>query len=223
MTAVQNVFSPQVYKKMFDEEKQNRESIGRYLTPFAYIVVSVALFIALFSEEIVFILAPSTYYGTIDIIIILSMFYGFLFFGKLNGNQLIFMKKTHITSLLTMMSIMLNVGFNIPFIMKWGAMGAAWGTFLAGLISGSISFAVSQHYYKIKWEYQKITTVFLVFFLSAILMIILRNISVVYEIRILVKLMAIIIYYIIGVRLKVITIANYILIKNMILLKQPIK
>ncbi len=220
MTAVQNVFSPQVYKKMFDEEENSGESLGQYLTPFAYIVISIALVIALFAEEIVFILTPPAFHGAIDIIIILSMFYGFLFFGKLNGNQLIFMKKTHITSLLSIMNIALNVGFNIPFIMKWGALGAAWGTLLSGLISGAISFVVSQHYYEIKWEYKKIGAVFSIFFLSAILMIILRSISAGYEVKIFVKLTALILYCILGVKLKIISMENYMLIKNMVVLRR---
>ena len=220
MMAVQNVFSPQVYKQMFDKKEKNDESIGKYLTPFAYVVIAVALAIAIFSEEIIFILTPVSYHGAIDIVIILSMFYGFLFFGKLNGNQLIFMKKTHITSFLSMLSIGLNVGLNIPFIMKWGAVGAAWGTLLAGLISGAISFAVSQHYYEIKWEYKKIGAIFLIFFSSAIFLILLRNISAPYEFRIFVKLMAILLYGVLGVKLRVITMENYMLIKNMIPIKR---
>ena len=220
MTAIQNVFSPQVYRKMFDKKEQDDESIGRYLTPFAYVVIAVALSITIFSEEIIFILTPPSYHGAIDIVIILSMFYGFLFFGKLNGNQLIFMKKTHITSFLSVMSIALNVGFNIPFIMKWGAVGAAWGTLLAGLISGAISFAVSQHYYEIKWEYKKLGAIFLIFFSSAICLIVLRSISTPYELRVFVKLAAIVLYTILGVKLQVISIENYMLIKNMILLRR---
>ena len=220
MTAVQNVFSPQVYQKMFDKQEQDDDSIGRYLTPFAYVVIAVALFISIFSEEIIFILTPTSYHGAIDIVIILSMFYGFLFFGKLNGNQLIFMKKTHITSFLSMLSIGLNVGLNIPFIMKWGAVGAAWGTLLAGLISGTISFAVSQHYYEIKWEYKKIGAIFMIFFSSAIFLILLRSIPAAYEFRVILKFLTIALYAILGVKLQVISIENYTLIKNMILLRR---
>ena len=201
---------------MFDLKEKGGEAIGKYLTPFAYVCISIALLVSLFAEEIISILTPPSYHGAIDIIIILSLFYGFLFFGKLNSNQLIYMKKTHITSLLTMVNIAINVGFNIPFIMKWGAIGAAWGTLLAGLISGSISFAVSQYYYEIKWEYKKIGAIFFIFFASAILMIILRNISVAYEIRLLLKLIAMAMYFILGVKLRVITMENYTLIRNMI-------
>lgn len=220
MTAIQNVFSPQVYKKMFDLKEKGGEAIGKYLTPFAYVCISVALLVSLFSEEIISILTPPSYHGAIDIVIILSMFYGFMFFGKLNGNQLIFTKKTHITSLLTMVSIGLNVGFNIPFIMKWGTIGAAWGTLLSGLISGGISFAVSQHYYEIKWEYKKMGAIFFIFFASAILMILMRHFSVAYEFRLILKCVAIFSYVYLGIKLKVITMENYTLIKNMIPLRR---
>lgn len=159
---------------------------------------------------------PPSHHGAIDIVIILSMFYGFMFFGKLNGNQLIFTKKTHITSLLTMVSIGLNVGFNIPFIMKWGAIGAAWATLTAGVISCSISFGISQHYYRIKWEYEKLAYIFLTFFGFSILIILLRNMNAAYSVLLGVKIVAVAIYALIGVKIGVITMENYTLIRNMI-------
>jgi len=222
MTAIQNVYSPQVYKKMFDLKEKGGEAIGKYLTPFAYVCISVALFVSLLSEEIISILTPPSYHGAIDIVIILSMFYGFMFFGKLNGNQLIFTKKTHITSLLTMASIGLNVGFNIPLIMKWGAIGAAWGTLLSGLISGGISFAVSQHYYEIKWKYKEMGVIFFIFFASAIFMILMRHFLVAYEFRLILKCASIFSYIYVGIKLKIITMENYTLIKNIITLRKVI-
>jgi len=214
MTAIQNVFSPQVYKKMFDLKEKGGEAIGKYLTPFAYVCISVALLVSLFSEEIISILTPPSYHGAINIVIVLSMFYVFMFFGKLNGNQLIFTKKTHITSLLTMVSIGLNIGFNIPFIMKWGAIGAAWGTLLSGLISGGISFAVSQHYYEIKWEYKKIAAIFFIFIASVALMIFLRYFMIDYPIRLIIKLVFISSYIYLGMKIRVITVENYNLVKK---------
>ena len=145
------------------------------------------------------------------------MYYGFLFFGKVIGTQLIFMKKTHITSLLTMVSICINVGLNIPFIIKWGAVGAAWGTFLAGLISGTISFFIAQQYYEIEWEYTRICPIFLTFFGSAILMILLRDVGVNYYIRVVIKLTSMCVYIYIGMKVGVITIENFTLVKNMVL------
>ncbi len=220
MTAIQNVFSPQVYKKMFDKEENGGEAIGKYLTPFAYVVISIALLVCLFSEEIIFILMPVSYHGAIDIVIILSMFYGFMFFGKLNGNQLIFMKKTHITSFLTMGNIVINVGLNIPFIIKWGAIGAAWATFLAGLISGAISFMVSQHYYKITWEYKKIGSIFSIFFTSAILMIFLRHYMIDYSLRLMIKVVILSGYFYFGNRIGIVNRQNFQILLNIFRVKK---
>ena len=214
MTAIQNVFSPQVYKRMFEQGEDGGESVGRYLTPFLYISIAVALLISLFSEEIISILMPKSYHEGIDIVIVLSMLYGSYFFGK--QPQLVFAKKTHIISIFTLLAIVLNVSINVPFIYQWGAIGAAWGTLVSGLISGGISFWVSQHYYEIKWEYKKIAAIFLIFFGSAITMILMRNFGVSYGMRIIVKLISLVCYLYLGIKLGVISKQNYLLIRKMI-------
>jgi O-antigen/teichoic acid export membrane protein len=207
MSALQNAYSPQVYKRMFADTEMGGESIGRYLTPFAYYSVAGALLVALFSEEVIFMLVPSSYYGSIEIIIILSMFYASTFFGK--QPQLIFARKTYLVSAMTMINITLNILINIPFILKWGIIGAAWGTLSAGLISGAISLAVSQRYYAIQWEYKKIIPIFALFFASAIAMIAMRNGLVPYSFRIVVKLFFVMSYVYIGVIMGVITPENF--------------
>jgi O-antigen/teichoic acid export membrane protein len=215
MTAIQNVFGPQVYKRMFEQGDEGRKSIGQYLTPFLYSSISIGILISLFSEEIITILTPASYHGAIDIVIILSMLYGTYFFGK--QPQLIYTKKTHITSILTFVSIGLNILINIPFITKWGVMGAAWGTLLAGIISGTISFIVSQYYYKIRWEYGKISFIFLIFFGSAILMILLRHFDISYGIKLIFKIIVLSCYLFLGIRFNILTRQNYLLLKNMVI------
>jgi len=214
MTHLENVFIPQTYKNMFNLGEKGGEVIGRYLTPFAYLSILLALFISLFSEEIVLVLTPESYHGAIDIIIILSMFYGCSFIGKITGTQLIFKKKTYVASILTLLSIVINVGLSIPFIMKWGAIGAAWATFLSGIIYRTVGFCWAQRSYKVKWEYEKIAVIFLLFFASSILMISLRAVNMDYIIRMAIKLIIIFTYGYIGVRIRVITTENFLLVKD---------
>ena len=216
MNSIENVFSPQVYKRMFDLRDKGSDSIGKYLTPFAYISILLALVVAIFSEEIISILTPAPYHGAKDIIAVLAMFYGLMFFGKINSRQLIFMKKTHITSLLTMIRIVINVGLNIIFIKKWGAIGAAWGVLVAGLISNAIFFFVSQHYYEVKWEYKKIGAIYLIFFCSSILIMLLRNALVGYEIRVIAKCICLASYFCLGVKLGIMSKENFLLLRKMI-------
>lgn len=216
MTSLQNVFSPQVYKRMFDLKEEGGKSVGIYLTPFIYISNSLAIIVAVFSEEIVYIMTPQSYHGAMDIVTILSMYYAFLFFGKITPMQLIYTKKTHLCTVLSMVGIGLNVVLNVFFIMRWGAVGAAWGTFLAALISGSVSFIVAQRHYLIKLEYFKVGAIFLFLFASATITVIMRNIPVDYAMRLIIKTIAIGIYTYLGIKFKVISMENYRVIKDTI-------
>jgi O-antigen/teichoic acid export membrane protein len=218
MTAIQNVFSPQVYKRMFDSQERGGEEIGKYLTPFIYICIAFGLLISLFSEEIIFILTPQSYQGAADIIIVLSMLYGSYFFGK--QPQLIFAKKTFMTSILTLVSIMVNVAVNIPFILKWGAIGAAWGALTAGVISGTISFIISQKYYRIFWEYKKIWVIFLIFFGASIGVFLLRQTMIAYELRLVFKGVALIGYVYFGIVIGVVTRSNLLMVLRLLPLKR---
>lgn len=218
MTAIQNVFSPQVYKRMFELGKDGGVSVGRYLTPFLYISIAIGLLISLFSEEIIFILTPESYHDATYIVMILSMLYGSYFFGK--QPQLIYAKKTHITSMLTLVSIGLNVAINIPFILKWGAIGAAWATLTAGLVSGIISFIISQRYYEIKWEYKKVVSIFVIFFGATLLLILLKFYEISYEIRLIVKFFFLAFYLHLGMKINVLTRKNFQLVRNILI---PVK
>jgi len=216
MTAMYNVFSPRVYEQMFEGKAEGGESIGRYLTPFVYVSIAVGLFVSLFSEEVISILTPPSYHGAIDIVAILSVYYGLLFFGMVGGTQLMFARKTYITSVISIVSIFLAVGLNVIFISKWGAIGAAWATLLAGVVSGSLYFAAAQHYYEIKWEYGRVLGICLTFVGGSVLGIFLRYVGVDYSFRILVKLIWIWLYVYIGMRSGVITGENVAMVKKIL-------
>ena len=129
--------------------------MGKYLTPFVYISILVGLLVSLFAEEVISLLTPAEYHGAILVVIILSMYYGFLFWGKINSVQLLYKKRTGTLSLLTLLTIALNILLGIPMIKLWGAEGAAWNMFLVGLLSGSVTNCVAQNSYRIRWENKK--------------------------------------------------------------------
>jgi O-antigen/teichoic acid export membrane protein len=216
MTALENVFNPQLYKRMFDSKNNRDESIGRYLTPFAYISIAVALLISLFSEEVISILTPRSYHEAIPVITVLSIYYGFSFFGKINGAQIIFMRKTGISSALTLVNIVLNIGLSILLVKKFGVIGAAWGLLASSLISGIFWFMEGQRCYKIKWEYKKIGAIFLIFFTASFLLLIMRYFSAGYMLTLTMKCLAIALYAFLGVKIGVFSRENFALIKKMI-------
>lgn len=215
MTALQNVFAPQVYKWMFESgEEEGGLSVGKYLTPYFYISIAGGLLISLFSEEVIIILTPKPYHGAIDIVCILSLLFSTYFFGK--QPQLIYAKKTGIISILTIVGIVLNVLINIPFIYKWGVTGAAWGTLCAGIISGGFSFFISQKYYEIKWEYRKLIFIFGIFLIFTLGTVGLRNYGIMYEIRLIFKLTGIALFFLLGVKMNLLSRENLQLVVNLI-------
>jgi O-antigen/teichoic acid export membrane protein len=204
MTAVQNVFSPQVYARMFELEKgAASKSIGVYLTPFYYISIFVGLGISLFSEEVILILLPVEYHDSINIISIFSVLYASYFFSK--HPQLIYAKKTWLSSLMFVLYIVLNIIINIPFAKNWGPLGVAWGSLLSAVLWGSIYFYVSQKSFYIHWESTKIITISLTFVLSVMVVILMRYFEVNYALRLGVKLISFIVFVYLGISYKIIT------------------
>lgn len=215
MTTLENVFSPQVYKRMFELKEDGGKSIGSYLTPFIFISIAAAMAVVLFSEEMVKILTPSSYHEAVNIIIILSLNYGVMFFGK--QPQLIYAKKTGYSTMLFMLYLILNIALNIPFIKMWGIQGAAWATFLSGVIYISTSFFVAQYFYRIEWEYSKILKIYALFFISAVSMILFQHFSMNYYLSFTVKMIFLTLYILLGINLKIITTDNFLLIRRILL------
>ena len=165
MTAIENSYSPEVYRRLFSDDNKIRQSVGPFLTPFFYLSILFCIGVSLFSYEILYILTPKDFHSASSIIPILVILYGFYFFGK--QPQLMYAKKTGLISFLTFISIGLNIALNIPLIKYFGILGAAWGTLFAGLISSMISFFYGQKYTPIKYE--KHILFILIYFITIVL------------------------------------------------------
>ena len=201
MTAIQQVYAPNVYNKMFKLSKIDAgKSIGKYLMPYMYLSVLFCLLVCLFSEEIIIMMTPVEYHGAIKITIILSLLYSTMFFGK--QPQLIYSKKTWLSSMLLLLSIALNILINIPFIYKWGALGAAYATLLGGLISNSIAYFLYQKYFFIHWEFKKTILIYISLYLFIFISLILFDLEYSYLIRLFLKVLFLSAFILIGYSFK---------------------
>jgi O-antigen/teichoic acid export membrane protein len=214
MTALGNVFVTHVYEEMFARGPSGGRTIGVYLTPFIYASAGVALMVSLFSEEMLYLIAPVSYHGATAIINVLALYYALLFFRKLP--QLAYAKKTQYLSFITFVTIALNAGLNILFIPRYGAMGAAAGTLLAGILTGIVAFRLGQRFYRIEFEYGRIVWIFGLLVLSALLVIGLREAQVEYGLRLGLKLLLVGVYVWLGTRVNAITREHYDLLRTML-------
>ena len=171
LNLISNIFSPNVFKKFFSNNQIERDSIGKYLTPFFYLSTFFSLVVGMFSYEILTILTTKSFHKGAPILSMLSISYAFYFFGK--QPQLLYAKKTWMISAISFSSIILNIILNIPFIHFYGIYGAAIATTLSSIITNLINFYYSQKYSPINWE-NKIF-ILLSFIITAILIVIVIN------------------------------------------------
>ena len=204
-TSLQNVIYPQVYKKMFSDEEDQRNSIGGYLSPYFYISIMGAMIISFFAQEFLTILTPKSYHQSIPIVIILCIYYSFGFISKITGIQLIYSKKTGFSSLLSLISILSHIVFNIFFISMFGVIGAAWATLIAGFLNTIIGFFIAQNFYKVEFEWGKIYSIFITFIIGSLLILILIINQVTYSYVLGCKLFFAIFLIIIGIKFRIIT------------------
>jgi O-antigen/teichoic acid export membrane protein len=214
MTALQNVFGPQVYTRMFSGAPDAGVSIGRYLTPFAYVSTLLAFVVAIFSEEILRVLAPGTYLGAIPIIAILVLYYAIQFFGKMP--QIAYARQTYLISMLAALSTGLNVAFGAAGIWLWGTIGAAWGILAAGLVMSTVTFVVGQRCFRIDWEKGPLVAMFGLLFGSAFLILVLRAVHTPYPVLAIVKLCALAAFLGLGGSLGIITRKNLGVVRDLV-------
>jgi len=215
MTALQNVFGPQVYKRMFSGDVDSGHLIGRYLTPFAYASTVMSFLIGVFSEEILTVLAPVSYRGAIPIVSVLVLYFGILFFGKMP--QITYARKTYLISVIAAASTAVNVACGAAGIFLFGTIGAAWGTLTAGVIMTTVTFLVGQRCFRIHWEARPMVAIFGLLFGSIFLTIGLRALGVPYPVLLGAKVAALAAFVWLGARLGILSRENLQLVRDLVL------
>lgn len=155
MTALDRTFIPRTYRELFDQNVHGAVDTT-FLMPFFYLSQGFGLLVCLFSPELILLVFDEKYEAAIGLVAILTVFNTLMFFGKIHGTQLVFAKKTHLTSLLVMFGIMVNVGFNVPLIIQYGALGAAIGTTLASITMIFFAHRIAQRAATLDWKWGSI-------------------------------------------------------------------
>ena len=213
MNAIHKVYGPIVYHKMFSESAKGSKEIGNYLTPFAYFSVGAALFFSLFSEEALIILAPPEYLKSIGVINLLSIRYALTFFAK--QPQLMYAGKTIVQSILTFINFFFTIIILYLFVNHFGLIGAAAGILLTSIIYISLLIWKGQQYYKIHYEWLKLSAIYGLLIFGSISTLIFYEIGITYNIRIFIKILSCFTFIGLGMYLRIVTKNNLlILIKS---------
>jgi len=206
MVALQSKWSPQVYMFMFNGGVDAGTKIGNYLTPYLYYSIAVSVFVVSFAEDACRILLPSSYIMVPELIYIFTILNSIRFFTM--PPQLIFSKKTGLLSFITIRSIFFSLVIAYPMVIYFGVRGAAWGFLMGTLINAIIHFRISQHHYRINWEYLKISLILGLFLISTAAAMLLAYFEIQYFFRLGLKMFLLGSFIFVGYRLKYVGISN---------------
>lgn len=202
MTSLDKVFITKTNKMLFDNEN---DKIGPYLTSFIYFCSLPAFGLILFNDTLMDIFIDEKYQGSENIIIILSIYYFTLIFGKISSTQLVFAKKVWLNTNYFILNVILNVVLNIPLIYYFGITGAAVATLLSSLISMYLALISAKRFAPIIYEEKKIFITFVFLFIACIFAITSKNqiINLNYVTEQIINIFIIIIYLIYGYLFKI--------------------
>lgn len=139
--AVSVIVFPQSARRMHTEGPEAikylyEKSVGTILA----ILIPTVVFIYLFDDWIVYMIASGKYADSVPILHITLLYCLLLPFGRQFGTILDSIGKTNLTFIIVVISASINLVLNFIFIKQYGVIGAAYAT----LISQIIGFVISQ-------------------------------------------------------------------------------
>ena len=152
MTAVEQLYVPEVYRLMFQEGPHGGTRIGRLLSPYFFASIVVPALVVLFTEEMLWVLVTPAFYGVHTAAAVLATYYGQMFFGKIVGVQFVYAKKTWYTMPFAVLRLIVHLVAALLLIPSFGATGAALALLATGVLVDGLAVAVAQRAYRIEYE-----------------------------------------------------------------------
>ncbi len=133
--AVAVIVFPQSAKRIVTEGKEGikylyEKSVGTLIA----LLIPGILFLYLFSDFVVTLIAGNNYKDTIPLLHITLLYCLFTPYGRQFGNILDSIGKTRITFFVVLIVTSINIGLNYIFISRMGVLGAAYATLVAHII-----------------------------------------------------------------------------------------
>jgi O-antigen/teichoic acid export membrane protein len=138
---------------------------GKVLTAFLLVASAIFIVLSLFIENIARLsifgkhLIGQDFWGGLFIvpIILLAYLFNGMYFNFMAGIQI--EKKTQFLPIVTGAGALTNIAVNFLLIPTYGFLGAAYATLISYLIMAVGIYFIAQHFYRIKYEYDKVALI----------------------------------------------------------------
>jgi O-antigen/teichoic acid export membrane protein len=113
------------------------------------------------------------------------------------ANNIVYIKKAvKFLPIATIVAGISTIFFNFLLIPYFGVYGSAWAGIISNLICLSITFYISEKFYSIKYEYKRITMIFLITGILIIFLFFIQSLSINWWKLVLLKLVGISVYFV---------------------------
>ncbi len=155
INSLNSALMPLKYQMM--DKPNNKRFYSKLMTYSAFVFIVFLLFLSLYSEELLKLLAKKSAFWAAYQFVPILCFAQFFELLRMNSTfGLVVMKKTKIVSIILILVSLISIGLNVLLIQYFGTIGAAVATMLAqGLFFGLI-YHYAQKYYYIPYELKKI-------------------------------------------------------------------
>ena len=122
---------PAIVRMSQADPGSGRTAIRRLYRQLSAMTILAALFVTVFSGEIVHILYGSAYQSAADVLVVQIWCTLFMAYGIASGSWLIASRQGILNLQRNLIGAVVNIGMNLYLIPRYGALGAAWSTLAA--------------------------------------------------------------------------------------------
>lgn len=153
-------FVPVAYK--IYKQPNDKDYFSKIMTYFTFIIIWGALFLSIFSKEILIIFSKnSEFISSYSIVPLILYSYVFLGMSIISSVGIFMEGRTMYSAIATIIATIFNIGLNFILIPKIGIMGAAISTLIAFAVLFALNLIFSNYFYKIQYEYKKLSALFI--------------------------------------------------------------
>ena len=181
-----NTFVPDFYIRLNNWTENSKKEVPEFLLKYFITYLFYCICLSFFSYEIISLVLSQEFHFAINVTSILCIFFSFYFFQTVP--VLVHLGKSLTVSKLTVLFFIISIIIAFPATYFFGIYGLAVGLAISNLISAIIYLNTCQKNLELEWDFKLIITSYLFLILSTCLIIILREIELVYFIRLITKL-----------------------------------
>lgn len=156
LVSVNLAWVPYYYSIMKEDHVAAKQKIALVNNIYVVVVGFVCLLGILFCKEILLLISPPRYLSAsvyIPLILFSAQFNGYYF---MVSTPIFYMKKTLWIPIITLATALLNVGLNLLWIHRYGAIGSAWATLISYIALALITYFLGQKLHPIQLPIGKI-------------------------------------------------------------------